>query len=211
MRIRIKGKNRLNVFNGQVKGKNELDGIYSQNRKSDETRFLFPIRRRAFMLIRQLLPSDTEIYRNLMQGGLLEHPEEFRISPDDPGEPLIPFISPSPNSFTLGAFLDDGSLVGTVSFRREPQLKLHHKGLMYRMYVPVAYGGRGFGRALIREMILLVRQMEGLEQINLTVVATNKRAKELYLSEGFLAFAFEPKGLKINGRYFDEEQMALLL
>ena len=165
------------------------------------------------MLIRQLLPSDEEIYRDLMQGGFLEHPEEFRISPDDPGEPLIPFMSPSPspNSFTLGAFLDDGSLVGTVSFRREPQLKLHHKGLMYRMYVPIEYGGQGLGRRLIREMILRVRQMEGLEQINLTVVATNKRAKGLYLSEGFLPFAFEPGGLKINGRYFDEEQMALRL
>ena len=164
-------------------------------------------------MIRELTPADAETYRNLMQGGLLDHPEEFRISPKDPGEPLIPFLSslPSPNSFTLGAVLDDESLVGTVSFRRETQLKLHHKGLMYRMYVPVKYGGKGLGRALIREMVHLARQMDSLEQINLTVVATNKRAKDLYLSEGFVSFAFEPRGLKINDRYFDEEQMALRL
>ncbi len=79
------------------------------------------------------------------------------------------------------------------------------------MYVHADASGRGIGRRLIQETIKRAREIEGLEQINLTVVASNSRAKNLYFSEGFKSFAMEERGLKMGETYYDEEQMALRL
>ena len=161
--------------------------------------------------IRELAPADVPAYQALMLCGLKEHVESFRISLQDAGEPMIPFASGRPDAFTLGAWLADGRLVGTVSFERETRAKFRHKGLLYRMYVHADASGTGIGRMLIRETVKRAREIEGLEQINLTVIASNSRAKRLYASLGFSSFALEKNGLKMGDAYFDEEQMVLFL
>ena len=163
------------------------------------------------MTIRALTTADAVAYQALMRCGLREHAEAFRIAAEDAGEPMVPFAASRPDAFTLGAWLDDGQLVGVVSFERETRAKLRHKGLLYRMYVRADASGRGIGRKLVREAVRRARAIEGLEQINLTVVASNVRARNLYASEGFKSFALEKRGLKMGTRYFDEEQMALHL
>ncbi|MBI3561577.1 MAG: GNAT family N-acetyltransferase [Gammaproteobacteria bacterium] len=150
-------------------------------------------------------------YQTLILCGLREHIELFRISAQDAGEPMIPFASSRSDTFTLGAWLEDGQLVGVVSFEREARAKLKHKGLLYRMYVRADTSDRGIGRSLIQEAVKRARKIDGLEQINLTVVASNTRAKHLYSSEGFKTFALEERGLKIGETYFNEEQMVLRL
>lgn len=124
---------------------------------------------------------------------------------------MIPFSSNRPDAFTLGAWVAERELVGTVSFERETRTKLRHKGLLCRMYVRADASGKGVGRRLIQETIKRASEIAGLEQINLTVVASNAKAKHLYASEGFKSFALESRALKINGAYFDEAQMALCL
>lgn len=163
------------------------------------------------MTIHELTSADAAAYQFLMACGLRDHIESFRISVQDAGEPVVPFASSRPDAFTLGAWLADGQLVGVTSFERETREKLRHKGLLYRMYVRADASGRGVGRKLIQETVRRAREIEGLEQINLTVVASNLRAKRLYSSEGFHSFALEKNGLKMGGTYFDEELMALYL
>ena len=163
------------------------------------------------MLIRLLTSMDTSAYATLMRLGLKENAESFRISAQDAGEPLVPFASAQHPAFTLGALLEDDDLVGTVSFERETRVKLRHKGLIYRMYVRTDAAGRGIGRQLIQAAVVRASQIDGLEQINLTVVASNARAKHLYASEGFVSFALEKRGLKMGAHYADEEQMVLRL
>lgn len=163
------------------------------------------------MTIRELTSTDASAYQTLMLCGLQEHPESFRISAQDAGEPMVPFTSSRSDSFTLGAWLDEGQLAGVVSFARETQAKLRHKGLLYRMYVRAESSGRGIGRKLVQEVVQRARTIEGLEHINLTVVSLNVQAKRLYASEGFTSFAREERGLKMGDSYFDEEQMALRL
>ncbi|MCA9499929.1 MAG: GNAT family N-acetyltransferase [Nitrospira sp.] len=166
---------------------------------------------RERMTIRELTSTDMSVYQALMLCGLQEHPESFRISAQDAGEPMVPFASNHSDSFTLGAWLDGGQLAGVVSFARETQEKLRHKGLLYRMYVRGEASGRGIGRKLVQEVVKRARAIEGLEHINLTVVSLNLQAKSLYTSEGFTSFAREERGLKIGESYFDEEQMTLHL
>lgn len=168
------------------------------------------------MIIRELNLDDGAIYQDLMRGALREHAESFRISEQDAGEPIIPFAEGAAGTFTLGVWLahdgaPDGRLVGVVSFAREVRVKHRHKGLLYRMYVHSEAAGRGIGSKLVEETVRRARALAGLEQITLTVVATNSRAKRLYSSLGFERFALEKRGLKVGDRYYDEEQMALYL
>lgn len=163
------------------------------------------------MIIRELTSNDTVIYQTLMLYGLSEHVESFRIAAQDPGEPLVPFASCSPDAFTLGAWRAGGLLVGVVSFERETRTKSRHKGLLYRMYVRADVSGMGIGRQLIQETIRRASEIKGLEQINLTVVASNSKAKQLYSSVGFKSFALEERSLKMGDIYHDEEHMTLHL
>ncbi len=77
------------------------------------------------------------------------------------------------------------------------------------MYVASSSAGKGIGRALLRAAIAEARKIENLERINLTVVASNERAKNLYKSEGFVSFSLEKRAIKTGITYFDEETMAL--
>lgn len=163
------------------------------------------------MIIRELTSADAVIYQALILYGLSEHVESFRIAAQDTGEPLVPFASCRPDAFTLGAWRADDELVGVVSFERETRTKSRHKGLLYRMYVRADASGIGIGKQLIQDTIRRASEIEGLEQINLTVVASNSRAKQLYSSVGFKSFALEERSLKMGDIYYDEEQMALRL
>lgn len=160
-------------------------------------------------LIRELTPADSIPYQQLILNGLREHPGLFRIRPEDAGESVVPFAPNNPDAFTLGVFQEDDRLVGVVSFGREVRVKLRHKGLIYRMYVSSEVSGQGIGRRLLQDAINRAKQIDGLQQINLTVIATNAKARHLYASEGFEIFAVEKRGLKIGSDYFNEEQMVL--
>jgi RimJ/RimL family protein N-acetyltransferase len=64
---------------------------------------------------------------------------------------------------------------------------------------------------LLDEIIRRVQEQTDIEQINLTVVATNESAKRLYEKAGFRSFAREPNAIKDGNAYYDEEQMVLFL
>lgn len=137
--------------------------------------------------------------------------ECFRISPNDPLD--IPFaVNSSSDAFTLGAFLKN-ELIGVVSFKREGsnREKLRHKGLLTRMIVTHQHRGKGIGKQLIEEVIQRAIKLDGIEQINLTVIPTNEKAKSLYEQFGFQTFASEANAIKWKGRYFTEDQMTLRL
>jgi len=163
------------------------------------------------MEIRRLTALDKKEYQNLILQGVAAHPESFRISVKDVKESEPPFAVEQADDFTLGAFDENETLVGAVSFERERREKLRHKGLIYRMYVPSTEAGKGVGRKILRAAIERARAIDGLEQINLTVVATNERAKRLYESEGFISFSQEKQAIKTGAKYFDEETMVLRL
>jgi len=61
------------------------------------------------------------------------------------------------------------------------------------------------------EIINKAKELEGIEQLNLTVVTTNTSAKRLYASLGFEVFGTEKRALKVGQRYVDEDYMVLFL
>lgn len=108
----------------------------------------------------------------------------------------------------LGAFVA-GQLRGMVGFARETSLKRQHKGMIWGVYVAPELRGRGVGRRLLEEIIERARGLPGLESIVLAANAGDAAATSLYKSLGFRTFGNEPKALKIDDHYVDDEHMVL--
>jgi ribosomal protein S18 acetylase RimI-like enzyme len=165
--------------------------------------------------IRILTPEDAESYRALRLRALREHPESFGSSYEEESrrsaEVYAERLKPSDDRFTLGAFDESGTLVGMVVFAREQMNKMRHKAKLFAMYVAPEARNRGVGRRLLGEILRRAGNLEGLEQIQLTVVSGNEAAKRLYRSAGFDTFAVERQALKMGDRYLDEEWMVCFL
>jgi len=151
------------------------------------------------------------MYKKFLSVGLVADADSFRLSVND--DQLAPFPTKDrPDSFTLAAYYDN-ELAGVVSFTREgdDREKLRHKGLLFRMYVAEPYRGKGIGQELIEALLKRVNNLPGIEQINLTVVNNNDRAKALYQKFGFRTFSTEVNAIKWDGKYFTEDSMVLML
>jgi len=151
--------------------------------------------------------NEIKAYYDLLVWAIINEPQFFRVSPIDIQEEVFPTTDTNEN-FTLGAFSDDGELLGTVGFKRDLFVKLQHKGLIFRMYVSEKAKGQGLGRKLLEILIERASQDKTLKQIYLTVVATNHRAKSLYLSEGFEIFSTERNSIQMaDNEFVDEDSM----
>ena len=161
--------------------------------------------------IKEITSEIIDQYKKLISKGLIEDESCFRIAPEDEQLEAFP-TQDKADSFTLGAF-ESNQLIGVASFKREGanRLKLRHKGLLFKIYVDSAHRQRGIASDLIQAVIHRVRQIEDIEQINLTVIPTNKHAKKLYEKFGFETYAQEKKAVKWKGKYFDEDQMKLFI
>ena len=150
---------------------------------------------------------EIRAYYDLLIKAITDEPQFFRISPIDIENEVFP-TQDTFESFTLGAFSDEGELVGTIGFKRDSFLKLRHKGLIFRMYVSDKAKGHGLGRKLLHALIERATQGEGLRQLYLTVVSSNQRAINLYFSEGFETYSREKGSIRIaKNEFVDEESM----
>ncbi|MDF2629058.1 MAG: family N-acetyltransferase [Symbiobacteriaceae bacterium] len=166
------------------------------------------------MEIRRLTEADWEGYRSLRLESLRTAPQAFGSDADEqsglPPERWAARLAGGEDEFILGAFAE-GSLIGMAAFTREQRRKVRHKGNITGVYVTPAYRGRGVARALLNEVLCRVRNLPDLAQVLLCVVTENLHARELYRTLGFQVFGLEPRALKVDGRYLDEEHMVLYL
>lgn len=161
--------------------------------------------------ITELKSESVDEYKDFLSKGLVLDEEHFRITPNDDLLARFPTLDREDN-FTLGAF-SGKQLIGVVSFERDGRNreKLRHKGILFRMYVAPEFRGQGIAGKLIAAVVEKARAIKGLEQINLTVISQNERAKKLYESFGFVTFGSEINAIKWKGKYFDEDLMVLRL
>lgn len=94
---------------------------------------------------------------------------------------------------------------------RETRTKNRHKTVVFGMFVAPEHRRRGVGSALLAHAIAEARAQRGVEQLVLTVTASNASARALYARHGFRSFGVEPRAIRVDGRYFDKDHMILFL
>ena len=155
------------------------------------------------------------MYRALRLTALKTNPEAFGSTYEREKQFSIERIKqrilPSEKRITLGAFNERNMLIGIVTFLRETNTKMQHKGHVLGLYVMADNRGQGVAKRLLVETIELVKKWDGLEQINLTVVSTNLSAIQVYSKLGFKVFGTELKAMKYENQYFDEHLLVLFL
>ncbi|MBD0382998.1 GNAT family N-acetyltransferase [Paenibacillus sedimenti] len=161
--------------------------------------------------IRNIEIADIENYWQLRLQALKTSPEAFSASYEESillsKEEVEQRHKNKTDNFILGAFTQDGHLIGMTGFLREQKIKLKHKGTIWGVYVASEYRGNGIAKALLTEVLNRGRVLDGLNQINLSVVSTNRAAAELYRSLGFETYGFEKNALVVDDREYDEEYM----
>ena len=164
------------------------------------------------MEIRRLTDLDAESYRQLRHEALVREPQAFTESVAEHRvmslEAIKSRLVSAEDNFVLGAFIDR-QLIGMAGFFRRRGEKIRHRGGIWGVYVSQECRGKGVGRALLAELIGLVRLLPGIEQVALAVSSKNAGARGLYESLGFEVYGCEKGALKIGEEYVDEELMVL--
>ncbi len=102
-------------------------------------------------------------------------------------------------------------LIGAVVCEREARRKVRHQASLLGMVVAPHARGQGVGRALLAAFDTLARQLPGLEQVVLSVTASNLAAVRLYEQAGFQRYGLLAKALKIGDTYYDKALMVKTL
>ncbi|AZN40994.1 GNAT family N-acetyltransferase [Paenibacillus albus] len=161
--------------------------------------------------IKLITPDEVEAYWQLRLQALQDSPEAFGATYEDsvgtPLEAVRDRIQTAADNFILGAYTEEGELVGLVGFRRYDGTKVQHKGFVWGMYVSPKARKQSVGRRLLEQVLERVEGVEGLDQVTLMVVTSNEQARQLYLSLGFEVYGLERRALKYKGVYYDEELM----
>jgi ribosomal protein S18 acetylase RimI-like enzyme len=160
--------------------------------------------------VRRLEMHDIASYCELRLEGLKGHPEAFASSWDcEADKPVSWWAERLEKNTILGGWVDNSPLVGVAGLRVQDAVKLRHKGVLWGMYVRPEARRTGLAAALVQHVVEHARPL--VEEICLTVVASNVAACRLYSAAGFKEYGLERRALKVGREYYDEVLMALPL
>ena len=165
------------------------------------------------IIIRKLQPDESAIYREVRLSCLKNVPEYFGSTYEE--EVLNPkfmfetFIeNGSPDHVMFGAF-EEERLIGITGFNRMARQRALHRGELVQVFVDSNYRGQNIGEKLIRRVLEYAFTLEGIEQVQLSVIAGNPSAIKLYEKVGFKTFGVQPRYFKVGDTYMDQQFMQL--
>jgi ribosomal protein S18 acetylase RimI-like enzyme len=77
------------------------------------------------------------------------------------------------------------------------------------VYVDSNYRGQNIGEKLIRRVLEHAFTLDGIEQVQLSVIAGNQTAIKLYEKVGFKTFGVQLQYFKVGDAYMDQQFMQL--
>lgn len=138
---------------------------------------------------------------------LLSYPDENSYDAEQEAQ-FLKEKTESPNEIEIIAIID-GKVAGTAGIEAVgKKYKLKHRA-EFGISILKEYWGLGLGKALANACIQCAKEA-GYEQLELNVVAENKRALSLYQSLGFEEFGRNPKGFNSRTSGFQELVYMLL-
>jgi RimJ/RimL family protein N-acetyltransferase len=159
--------------------------------------------------VRRLTASDAEAYRALRIEGLKLSPASFGSSLAEEGDrPASAWAERLDKGFAFGLF-EAGALVGIAGFHREGMRNTEHRGQLVGVYLTPAARGRGGSDPLMAAVIDEARNH--VLQLHLAVTQSNHSARRLYERHGFVTYGEDPRGLKVDGVFYDDYLMVLRL
>lgn len=163
------------------------------------------------IVIRPLTVDNAAAFRALRIMALRESPDAFTASIEEEkalsdAEMAARAVPEAPGVF-LGAFTGK-ELVGMAGYIANARPKTRHKGVMIAVYVAPQWRAEKLGRRLVEAVIGHARSV-GATLLHCTVRADNLPARRLYLSLGFVPYGLERDAIFADGRFFDDELLAL--
>ena len=166
--------------------------------------------------IRPLTAADVHQYKRVRDEALRCAPEAF--TSDHASSVARPasayaarFGPPESGHFFLGAFDAAGQLLGCLGCERELLAQQRHSARLVSMMVAPAAQRSGIGHRLLDACIQQAAQVPGLEQLVLTVTASNRHVVRLYERAGFRAWGVLPRAIVVQGVGYDKLHMVRLL
>jgi RimJ/RimL family protein N-acetyltransferase len=166
--------------------------------------------------IRLLTPIDLIAYKALRDEALRTAPEAFTSdyasSVNTPAEHYAARLGrPESGHFVLGAFNAAGDLLGSIALESESRLHKRHCANVVGMMVAPGAQKQGIAADLVASCATLARSNGQLEQLVLTVTASNTHVVRLYERAGYVAYGLHPRAIKVAGNYYDKLHMVLHL
>ena len=138
---------------------------------------------------------------------LLSYPDENSFDPEQEAQ-FLEEKTNSPNGIEIVAIVD-GKVVGTAGIEAVgTKHKVRHRA-EFGISVLKEYWGLGLGKALTRACIECAGEA-GYVQLELNVVADNKRAVTMYQDLGFTEFGRNPRGFHSRMSGYQEVVYMLL-
>lgn len=165
------------------------------------------------IIIRKLEPHESAIYRETRLACLKNASDYFGSTYEEESQIFklkfeVHIENGSGDHFMFGAF-DNSMLIGITGFERMPRQRAMHRGEVVQVYVDLGYRGRNVGESLVRSVVEHAFALDGIEQIQLSLIAGNKTGERLYEKIGFRTYGIQPKYFKMGDRYTDQQFMQL--
>jgi RimJ/RimL family protein N-acetyltransferase len=166
--------------------------------------------------IRLLTHIDLIAYKALRDEALRTAPEAFTSdyasSVNTPADYYaVRLGTPESGHFVLGAFNAAGDLLGSIALEGESRLHKRNCANVVGMMVAPAAQKQGIAADLVAACATLARATGRLEQLVLTVTASNTHVIRLYERAGYVAYGLQPRAIKVAGNYYDKLHMVLHL
>lgn len=162
------------------------------------------------MNVQRLSADDHVLYRKLRMQAveqdclmMVTMPQEVEAQSDEEMRGELA------KSYTIAAFIGLEAVAMGGLFRHG-DLCRKHVAVIQWVFVSHQFRGKGISKALMENIEAYARK-EGIEAIELNVVADNQPAIGLYRSLGYVEYGKYPRAVKIDGMYYDGAYMVKFL
>ncbi|MEO1165292.1 MAG: GNAT family N-acetyltransferase [Chloroflexota bacterium] len=160
--------------------------------------------------------SDAEALYDLRLTALKTNPEAFGSDWQDmeANQTVASYattrIPPEDSDKCLIVAEQAGRLVGMMGFVRGTRLKTKHTGDIWGVFVRPDARRQGISNQMMTALMAHIRGLDSIKQVKLSVIADNTAAIALYQKFGFETWGTLPKGLYVDGVYYDMLYMSYI-